>query len=305
VSFSLNGVGLTHANGFAALQDISLRAEKGERIALIGPSGAGKTSLLSVLGTALAPTVGTAEVLDFGQNFRLTVAAMPSFPRKRESMSVAEASGLPVDSRMRGNDIRTVRARIGTVYQAPPIPGRQRVVTAVLAGKLGQWPAWKSLASLLYPLDIPGARAALERVDLADKLFARCDQLSGGQLQRVGIARVLYQQPELILADEPVSALDPTLALATIRLLIAEAEARGATLVASLHAVDLALGNFSRIVGIKAGRIAFDLPAGEVSVPLLHELYASEGDELPVQAHEPHFLSQAAANDAATRAACC
>jgi len=275
MSFRLNGVGLTHANGFVALQGVTLQANKGERIALIGPSGAGKTSLLSVLGTALAPTVGLAEVLGFDQNFRSTT------------------------------EFSKLRSRIGTIHQSPPIPGRQRVVTAVLAGKLGQWPTWKSLASLLYPLDIPGARAALERVDLADKLFARCDQLSGGQLQRVGIARVLYQQPELILADEPVSALDPTLALATIRLLIAEAEARGATLVASLHAVDLAIGNFSRIVGVKAGRIAFDLPAGDVTVPLLHDLYASEGDELPVQAHEPHFLSQAAANDAATRAACC
>lgn len=275
MSFRLNGVGLTHANGFVALKGVTLKAEKGERIALIGPSGAGKTSLLSVLGTALAPTAGSATVLDFGQNWSSTVA------------------------------IRNLRSHIGTIHQAPPIPGRQRVVTAVLAGKLGQWPAWRSLASLLYPLDIPGARAALDRVDLADKLFVRCDQLSGGQLQRVGIARVLYQQPELILADEPVSALDPTLALATIRLLIAEAEARNATLVVSLHAVDLAIGNFSRIVGVKAGRIAFDLPASEVTVPLLHELYASEGEELPVQAHEPHFLSQTAANDAATRAACC
>ncbi|MBS1139250.1 MAG: transporter related protein [Proteobacteria bacterium] len=275
MSFRLNGVGLTHANGFTALKNVSLQAEKGERIALIGPSGAGKTSLLSVLGTALTPTEGLAEILDFDQNF------------------------------WTGSAIRSLRARIGTVHQSPPIPGRQRVVTAILAGKLGQWPAWKSLASLFYPLDIPGARAALERVDLADKLFARCDQLSGGQLQRVGIARVLYQQPELILADEPVSALDPTLALATIRLLIAEAAARGATLIASLHAVDLAIGNFSRIVGVKAGRIAFDLPASEVTVPLLHDLYASEGDELPVQAHEPHFLSQTAANETATRTACC
>ena len=277
MSFALDGVGLTHANGFTALSDITLRAARGERIALIGPSGAGKTSLLSVLGTALTPSAGSVEVLDF------------CFPG-------ASTAGM---------QSKAPRPRIGTVHQAPPIPGRQRVVTAVLAGRLGQWPAWKSLVSLLYPLDLAGARAALERVDLADKLFARCDQLSGGQLQRVGIARVLYQAPELILADEPVSALDPALALATVRQLTADAEARGATLVASLHAVDLALSCFPRIVGLKAGRIAFDLPAGEVSEALLHELYASEGQALPTLANEPRFAALPAANDPATRAACC
>lgn len=275
MSFALNGVGLTHANGFTALAQITLQAEKGERIALIGPSGAGKTTLLSVLGTALAPSAGRATILNIEPNSRLTVT------------------------------LKKLRSRIGTVHQSPPIPGRQRVVTAVLAGKLGQWPGWKSLVSLIYPLDIGGARAALQRVDLADKLFARCDQLSGGQLQRVGIARVLYQQPDLILADEPVSALDPNLALSAVRLLIADAEARGATLVASLHAVDLALANFSRIIGVKAGHIAFDLPADAVDVALLHELYASEGEELPLLAHEPRCLSPSAANAAATRAVCC
>ncbi|WP_412478472.1 phosphonate ABC transporter ATP-binding protein [Azonexus sp. IMCC34839] len=285
MSFCLDGVGLTHANGFTALAGISLQAKQGERIALIGPSGAGKTSLLSVIGTALAPTAGRATVLDFADFGQCTA------PQRKHPWGAAA--------------LRHLRSRIGTVHQAPPIPGRQRAVTAVLAGKLGQWPAWKSLASLLYPLDLPGARAALERVDLADKLFSRCDQLSGGQLQRVGIARVLYQQPDLMLADEPVSALDPALALSAIRLLTADAEARGATLVASLHAVDLALGNFPRIIGVKAGRIAFDLPSEQVSVPMLHELYASEGEQLPIQAHESHLLPQAAANDAATRAACC
>ena len=303
MSFCLDGVGLTHANGFTALTDISLQAGQGERIALIGPSGAGKTSLLSVLGTAQAPSAGSLRVLDFAVSGMLTAVA-PSFPRKRESSTAFQVGGVSLDSRLRGNDKRVLRARIGTVHQAPPLPGRQRAVTAVLAGKLGQWPAWKSLLSLLHPLDIPGARAALARVDLADKLFARCDQLSGGQLQRVGIARVLYQQPDLILADEPVSALDPALALATVRLLVADAEARGATLVASLHAVDLALNNFSRIVGVKAGRIAFDLPSSEVSEAQLHALYASEGQELPLLANEARFMPQAA-NDAAIRAACC
>lgn len=274
MSFTLSGVGLVHPNGFAALADIGLRAAQGERIALIGPSGAGKTSLLSVLGTALAPTAGSLAVLD------------------------ADPSSLA------GGRLRALRSRIGTIHQAPPIPARQRAVTTVLAGRAGRWPAWKSLASLVYPADIPGARAALARLDLADRLFERCDRLSGGQLQRVGIARVLYQEPDLILADEPVSALDPALALATVRLLVAEAEARGATLVASLHAVDLALGCFPRIVGIRAGRIAFDLPAAAVSDALLHDLYASEGEALPTLATEPRFAARAADNDAAGCSPC-
>lgn len=251
MGFHLSGVGLTHANGTIALQEIALQAAQGECLALIGPSGAGKTTLLSVLGTALRPGTGRAEVL---QTPLTTTAHAPG---------------------------RALRSRIGTVHQAPPIPPRQRVITAVLAGRLGQWSPWKSLASLVYPLDIAGAQAALARVQLADKLFARCDELSGGQLQRVGIARALYQQPDLLLADEPVSALDPALALATVRLLVQDAATRGATLVASLHAVDLALACFPRIVGIRDGRIAFDLPAAQVDNALLHALYASEGEVLP------------------------
>lgn len=275
MSFRLDHVSLTHANGFAALSGVSLAVAAGERVAVIGPSGAGKTTLLRLLGAALRPSAGGIELL----------GAEPW----------ALAAG----------ELRRLRARIGVVHQAPPLPQRQRVVTAVLAGRLGRWPLWKSLASLLYPLDIAGARAALARLDLGERLFDRCDRISGGQLQRVGIARVLYQQAELILADEPVSALDPTLALHTIQRLVDEAHSRGATLVASLHAVDLALNCFPRIVGIKAGRIAFDLPAGEVSEAMLHELYASEGLSLPTSASEPRFTPQAAANDPLSRAACC
>ncbi|EPJ8316596.1 ATP-binding cassette domain-containing protein, partial [Pseudomonas aeruginosa] len=121
-----------------------------------------------------------------------------------------------------------------------------------------------------------GAHDALQRLDLGDKLFQRCDQLSGGQLQRVGIARVLYQRAELILADEPVSAMDPVLAGHTLALLNREAAARGSTLLASLHAVDLALQHFPRVIGLRAGRIAFDLPAGEVDRAALDALYANE-----------------------------
>ncbi|MFC5301895.1 phosphonate ABC transporter ATP-binding protein [Azospira restricta] len=274
MTFRLDQVALTHANGCTALAGVSLAAAAGERIAVVGPSGAGKTTLLRVLGAALRPSAGRVELLG-ADPWALSAPAL-----------------------------RLLRARLGVVHQAPPLPPRQRVVTAVLAGRLGQWPLWKSLASLVYPLDIAGARAALARLDLGDRLFDRCDRISGGQLQRVGIARVLYQQPQLILADEPVSALDPALAQQTVRALAADAAARGATLVASLHAVDLALAEFPRIVGVRDGRIAFDLPSAQVSESLLRELYAAEGDALPTLANEPRFAAHPVAV-AGPRGVCC
>ncbi len=258
MSFLLQEVGLTHSNGHVALAAITLRALQGENIALIGPSGAGKTTLLNTIGTALLPTSGAMTVL--GQQPTASARAL-----------------------------RQLRARIGTVHQAAPIPARQRVVTAILAGKLGQWPVCKSLASLIYPQDIAGARQVLERVHLGEKLFVRCDQLSGGQLQRIGIARVLYQEAQLILADEPVSALDPTLALDTVQLLVQEAKARNATLVASLHAVDLARSCFDRLVGIRDGRIAFDLPAHAVTDAQLQTLYAAETAPVETVRPQPSF----------------
>ena len=255
MGFSLDGVGLTHANGFRALRDVSLRVAPGERVALIGASGAGKTTLLRVLAASLRPAEGRVRLL----------------------------GGEPWADSPRA--LRRLRSRIGLVHQAPPIPPRQRVVTAVLAGRLGQWPLWKALASLLMPVDPEGAARELARLDLADRLYERCDRLSGGQLQRVALARVLYQQPELLLADEPVSAMDPALSELTVALLNEEAVRRGVTLVASLHAVDLALRHFPRVVGVKEGAIVFDLPAAAVSEAMLRDLYAAEG-VLPVT-HEP------------------
>jgi phosphonate transport system ATP-binding protein len=137
-----------------------------------------------------------------------------------------------------------------------------------------------SLRSLFYPSDIPGAYAALERFDLADKLFERVDRLSGGERQRVGLARALLAPASLWLIDEPLSALDPTRSRQAIATLVDEARTRGVTLVATLHQVDVALASFPRIVGLRDGVRVFDLPTAEVTPDRLARLYAQREDEL-------------------------
>ncbi len=256
MSISLDSVSLVHSNGCRAINAVSCTIDAGERVAIIGPSGAGKTTLLRMLSTGLRPTAGSIELLGV-EPWQLGRGAL-----------------------------RHLRSRIGMVYQAPPIPPRQRVITAVLAGRLGQWPLWKALASLAYPMDIAGATQVLARMQIEDKVFERCDRLSGGQLQRVSVARVLYQQPGLILTDEPVSAMDPSLSNRIIGELNGESTARGVTLVASLHAVDLALHWFPRIIGIRAGEIMFDLPPVRITDSMLTDLYSSES-AVPTQDNRP------------------
>lgn len=251
MTIHVNGAGLSHGQ-VCALEAVSLRIDKGERVAIIGPSGAGKSSLLHLMATAVQPSSGHLEL--FGEQ----PWALSSGARQR------------------------LRARIGLVHQAPPLPPRQRVVTAVLAGRLGQWGTLRGLLNLIYPTDVPGARQVLAELGLADKLFVQCGQLSGGQLQRVGIARALYQRPELLLTDEPVSAMDPVLAEHSLALLNRHAQANGVTLVASLHAVELALAHFPRVIGIREGRVVFDCAAHAVSEQLLDALYANEQLASPV-----------------------
>ncbi|ATB66317.1 phosphonate ABC transporter ATP-binding protein [Pseudomonas mosselii] len=253
MSIRVQGASVRHGQ-VQALSAVDLLIGQGERVAIIGPSGAGKSSLLHLMGTAVQPSGGRLELLG-EQPWALSARA-----RQR------------------------LRARVGLVHQAPPLPLRQRVVTAVLAGRLGQWGTLRGLLNLIHPGDVPGARAALAELGMADKLFAQCGQLSGGQLQRVGIARALYQRPEVLLADEPVSAMDPVLADHSLALLNRHAQAHGVTLVASLHAVELALAHFPRIVGIRAGQVAFDCPAEAVSEAMLDALYANEQLASPVAA---------------------
>ena len=139
---------------------------------------------------------------------------------------------------------------------------------------------WTSLRSLFYPLNISGAHAALAKFDLSEKIFDRVDRLSGGERQRVGLARALVSPAPLWLIDEPLSALDPTRAKQVMDSLLAESRARGVTLVMTLHQVDIALARFERIIGLREGRVAFDLATKEVTPERLNQLYLQHEEEL-------------------------
>lgn len=239
----LSGVGVDHPGSPTVLTGLSLSIPSGQRVALIGPSGAGKSTLLSLLATAIAPNPGN--VLHDGQSL------------------------LP----LKATALRRQRSRIGYLPQATALPGRQRVTTAISAGRLGRWSASRGLANLVRTRDRDEILALLEQLALADKAHLHCDELSGGQLQRASLARVLFQQPDLYLLDEPVSALDPALARRVLEIACREASQRGATLVASLHVPELAKAFFERVVGLRGGQIVLDLPASELDAAQLAGLY--------------------------------
>lgn len=241
----------------AAIRSVSLTVQAGEQVAVIGPSGAGKTTLLHLMACALRPPSGTV-LLEGSDPWALS-----------------------------SRGLRALRGRLFLAPQVPPLPPRQRVVTSVLAGRLPQQSLWASLRSLFYPTNIPLADSALARFDLSDKLFDRVDRLSGGERQRVGLARALASDAALLLVDEPLSALDPTRSIQAIQTLTQVANERGATLVATLHHVEMALANFPRIIGLREGEVVFDLPAGEVTTQRLEDLYAQNLEELAGKAASP------------------
>ncbi len=158
---------------------------------------------------------------------------------------------------------------IGYIDQALALADTLRVIHNVNAGRLGHWSSLRALASLVVPLERDRAHATLDRLGIVETIDAPTGQLSGGQRQRVAIARVLVQDPKIILADEPVSQLDPERARSVLALLADR------TLIVSLHRPELATEFCDRVVGLRAGRVLFDCPASDVTPALLSRLYAA------------------------------
>jgi phosphonate transport system ATP-binding protein len=244
-SYQAAGTVVHAVNGF------TLDVQPGERIALLGPSGAGKTTLFRLLNATLRPTNGTLQF-----------------------------DGRDV-SAMSGRELRSMRRRIGTIYQQFYLVPSLTALENTLCGRLGHWSFLHTVRSIVRPTkqELEQAMTALEVVGLADKHRARADELSGGQQQRLAIARVLMQDPEVILADEPFASLDPALKESLASLLTVLVTNGKRTLVTTLHDVDTASRFFPRIVALRQGRVAFDTTPSGISRERLKALYDGDPEQ--------------------------
>lgn len=240
-----------HINEARLLDEITLCIPRGQKVALIGPSGAGKTTMLRLISGIAWPTEGTVRVAD------------------HETGTLC------------GKALQRFRRQVGFLHQQDNLVPQLRVAHNVLMGKLGDWSWWQSLWSLFRPQEVEVALAALERVELGDRLWALPDELSGGEQQRVALARLLVQEPRVVLADEPVSALDVRLGRAVVQQLF-QLVGQEHTLVVSLHSLSLLDEGFDRILAMRDGRIVHDGPPSSLSKKLLQDVYGTELAQIDV-----------------------
>ncbi|MEE8593629.1 MAG: phosphonate ABC transporter ATP-binding protein [Candidatus Bipolaricaulota bacterium] len=236
-----------------ALNNISFTVKKGEFLVLLGLSGSGKSTLLRCLNRLIEPTAGT--ILFDGKD-------VTKAPAKQ---------------------LRHLRRRMAMIFQQFNLVKRSTVLTNVLSGRLGYMNPAASAVHKFAKQDVDDAMACLERVGIPEQAYKRADELSGGQQQRVGIARALMQNPELMMADEPVSALDPATSHSIMQYLELMNQEDGVTVIASLHFLSLARRYGTRILALKDGEIVFEGSPAEIDKEKFKEIYGEEAEEVEVR----------------------
>jgi phosphonate transport system ATP-binding protein len=238
-----------YENGTVALEDVSFEVPDGQFLAVIGLSGSGKSTLLRCINRLIEPTEGRI----VWNGIDITAASQ--------------------------EDLRRIRRRIGMVFQHFNLVHRSKVITNVLAGRLGYTNPALALINRFAPGDVTKALETLERVGLRSKAYSRADELSGGQQQRVGIARALMQDPEMILADEPVASLDPVLAHSIMQYL-EQIQAEGVTVLCSLHFLDLVHRYADRAIALNEGKLVFDGLPQDIDDAKFKEIYGQEAERV-------------------------
>ena len=239
-------------SGVPALEKIDLKINEGEKIAIVGPSGSGKTTLLNMLNASIQPTNGRIEI--FGKDSNLYSP----------------------------KELKALRSNISLIPQNLALVNSFRVWQNVITGSIGDYSFPKLIKNLFVPSEkkLLEIHSILERVGIEEKLYSVTSTLSGGQKQRVAVARSIFQSPSTILADEPVSSVDPARAASLVKILLKVAEEEEATLLMSLHNLDLAIKHFPRIIGIRNGNIHFDQSPDQISPRQLEELYELKESEI-------------------------
>ncbi|CAM3145302.1 phosphonate ABC transporter ATP-binding protein [Leuconostoc gasicomitatum] len=240
-------VSKTYPNGVKGLQDINLEIQDGEFIGIIGMSGAGKSTFIRTINRLNDITEG-----------QLTVDGV-------------EISGL------KGKNLRQYRRKVGMIFQSYNLVPRISIIKNVLSSLVPDMPIMRVMFGLFSKADKIKALEALDRVSMLDKAFVRTDQLSGGQQQRVSLARTLAQNPSVLLADEPVAALDPVTAHEVMDDFKRINEELGQTVLINIHHVDLALEYSKRIIGIRSGKIVYDGPVSGITKDMLDLIYSKDG----------------------------
>ena len=232
-----------YSGGTVALKDINFDVYPGEFIAVIGPSGAGKSTLLRCINRLVEPTGGSI-----------------LFKNKEVN-------------KLKARQLKQIRREIGMVFQSFHLIDRLNVLNNVLHGRLAYTNTFKGALGMFSKKDIEEAKEILRRVGLEEKMYNRADELSGGQMQRVGICRALAQQPQLILADEPIASLDPASSKTIMEYMYNICREDGITAIVNLHQVDVAMKYASRIIGIQSGEIVFNGPPSQLKADLIDQIY--------------------------------